>query len=124
MNVNILFLIVNLTNRLDDQHVVSASEILFVFSTFEKKTNLDYIPKIDEIRLGYNSRTFDRLFRHKSIDLDDDKCAFSIFYNNYRDEVHLMAQDEHTRNTWVQGLQYLIEANRQKRQRHIITEEK
>lgn len=50
--------------------------------------------------------------------------AFSIFYNNYRDELHLMAPDERTRDIWIQGLRYLIDVHAQKRQQHIISETK
>ena len=50
--------------------------------------------------------------------------AFSLFYNNYRDELHLIADDENTRDMWVQALQHLIDTHAQKRQRHIINETK
>lgn len=35
-----------------------------------------------------------------------------------------MAKDEETRDKWVDGLQYLIDTHGQKRQRHMITEDK
>ncbi|CAF0825498.1 unnamed protein product [Adineta ricciae] len=81
-----------------------------------------YINKIDEVRVGLNTRTFDRLVRHKLLEQDNDRCAFSIFFNNYRNELHFLANDENIRNIWVEGLRYLMETHAQKRQRHLINE--
>ncbi|UJR20415.1 hypothetical protein I4U23_023546 [Adineta vaga] len=89
--------------------------------TFASPTRY-YINKIDEVRVGFNTRTFDRLVRHKLLEQNDDQCAFSIFFNNYRDEGHFLATDEQTRNMWVEGIRYLMETHAQKRQRHLINE--
>jgi hypothetical protein len=35
-----------------------------------------------------------------------------------------MANDEQTRDMWVQGLKYLMQTHAQKRQQHIINETK
>lgn len=35
-----------------------------------------------------------------------------------------MANDENTKDMWVQGLQYLVDRNTKKRQQHIINERK
>lgn len=45
--------------------------MLWDSSFFRITLNTDYIQKIDEVRIGYNSRTFDRLLRHKSIEPSD-----------------------------------------------------
>ncbi|CAF3886376.1 unnamed protein product, partial [Rotaria sp. Silwood1] len=79
-----------------------------------------YIRDIDEIRTGFHTQTFDELHKQKIIHLDHEVFAFSIIYNNYRDELHLMANDEQTERKWVLGLQYLIDLYTQKRARHII----
>ena len=101
---------------------------------------LDYIHKIDEIRSGFHTRTFDRLVRREMIErtdvsynefhrmlfirFDQEHLAFSIFYNNYRDELHLTANNEQTRDLWVQGLRYLSDIHARKRQQHVINETK
>ncbi|CAF4845348.1 unnamed protein product [Rotaria sp. Silwood1] len=79
-----------------------------------------YIRDIDEIRTGFHTQTFDELHKQDIIHLDHEVFAFSIIYNNYRDELHLMANDEQTERKWVLGLQYLIDLYTQKRARHII----
>ncbi|CAF1202373.1 unnamed protein product [Rotaria sp. Silwood1] len=81
-----------------------------------------YIQEINEIRLDLQTSTSDQLVNYDVVDRSHEQYAFCIFYNNYRDELHLMAKDEHTRDMWVQGLQYLIDRHGQKQQRHIINE--
>ncbi|CAF3840109.1 unnamed protein product, partial [Rotaria sp. Silwood1] len=81
-----------------------------------------YIHEIDEIRAGFHTRTFDRLVRREFVEPTDEQVAFSIFYNNYRDELHLMATNERTKNIWIQGLQYLIDLHAKKRQQHVLSE--
>ena len=60
---------------------------------------------------------------HHPISIQE-QLAFSIFYNNYRDELHLTAPNEQTRDLWIQGLQYLIDVQARKRQQHVINETK
>ncbi|CAF1280178.1 unnamed protein product [Rotaria sordida] len=79
-----------------------------------------YIREIDEVRTGFHTLTFGELLKQQIVHSDDEKLAFSIFYNNYRDELHLMANDEQTRYKWVLGLQYLIDLYTTKGQGHII----
>ncbi|CAF1394743.1 unnamed protein product [Adineta ricciae] len=81
-----------------------------------------YINQIDEIRVGFKTRTFDRLIKHKLLRQDDEQCAFSIFSNNYRDEINLLANDEEIRNIWIEGLQYLIEIHSQIQQNYLTNE--
>jgi hypothetical protein len=45
-------------------------------------------------------------------------------YDNHRQEVHLMAPNSRTRDLWIEGLQYLIDRQARKSQRHLIKEEK
>ncbi|CAF1159595.1 unnamed protein product [Adineta steineri] len=101
-----------------NEHFVSSTRVENAFT----KAPRYYIHQIDEIRTGLNTRTFHRLLRHQYIKPEDDQYAFSIFYNNYRREVHLIAEDTETRDRWIQGLQYLMQAHGQKRQRHVIDE--
>ncbi|CAF0949612.1 unnamed protein product [Rotaria sordida] len=100
------------------EHFISYHQSEKVFA----QPNRYYIHKINEIRPGLQTRTFDRLFRHKIVEQEDEKRAFSLFYNNYRDELHLMANDGQTRDAWIQALQHLIHTHTQRRQRHVITE--
>ncbi|CAF2740806.1 unnamed protein product [Rotaria sp. Silwood2] len=79
-----------------------------------------YIREIDEVRAGFHTLAFGQLLKQHNVHSDDEELAFSIFYNNYRDELHLMANDEQTRCKWILGLQYLIDLYAQKRQGHII----
>ncbi|CAF3309874.1 unnamed protein product, partial [Rotaria sp. Silwood2] len=79
-----------------------------------------YIREIDEVRAGFHALAFGQLLKQHNVHSDDEELAFSIFYNNYRDELHLMANDEQTRCKWILGLQYLIDLYAQKRQGHII----
>jgi hypothetical protein len=59
--------IINQTKLLINLVVVSIIK-LSINLTFQ---NIDYIDKIDEIRTGYNTRTFNRLVRHKMVDTCD-----------------------------------------------------
>lgn len=45
-------------------------------------------------------------------------------YNNHRNELHLMAHDEYTRDLWVAGLETLIDRYTRQTLRHLIREEK
>lgn len=56
-------------------HLV-VSKLLYRGTQFILYLNTDYIHKIDEIRTGFNSRTFDRLRRHKYIDENEVSESF------------------------------------------------
>jgi hypothetical protein len=45
-------------------------------------------------------------------------------YNNYRNELHLMASSKRVRDLWTEGIQYLIARCAQKSQLQLIKEEK
>ncbi|CAF1230912.1 unnamed protein product [Adineta ricciae] len=77
-----------------------------------------YIKDIDEVRIGFHTLIFDGLVKQQIVDSHKENLAFSIFYNNYRDELHLMANDAETRNVWISGLQYLIVRCAQNQQQH------
>ncbi|UJR35038.1 hypothetical protein I4U23_027814 [Adineta vaga] len=80
-----------------------------------------HIKDIDEVRIGFHALTFGGLVKRNIVDSDKENLAFSIFYNNYRDELHLMADDAQTRNSWISGLQYLINRSLQnQQQQHVI----
>ena len=101
---------------------------------------VDYIRDIDEVRPGFDTLTFDALLRHQIVHADkvdflhwppsrndwlfQEEFAFSIIYNNYRDELHLMADDIQIRNIWVSALQYLIDQYPEKQRRNIIRDNK
>ncbi|CAF3334169.1 unnamed protein product [Rotaria socialis] len=87
------------------------------------KPRIYRIKDIDEVRSGFRSRTFDQLVRNGSISVSEEDLAFTIMYNNHRNEVHLMAPDVTTRNLWIVGVHNLIDQHAHKSQRHLITEE-
>ncbi|CAF1601846.1 unnamed protein product, partial [Rotaria sordida] len=82
----------------------------------------NYIHEINEIRSGLQNSTFDQVVNHDIADRNHEQYAFSLYYNNYRDELHLSAKDESTKNMWIQGLQHLIDSHALKQQRHVINE--
>ena len=106
--------------------------------------DLDHIRDMNEVRLGFLTATFEGLVRENHLSSDDvchpsiapifahstlflslQEClAFSIIYNNYRDELHLMVDDPSLREHWVEGLQHLIGTHSKKRQRHLINDQK
>jgi hypothetical protein len=45
-------------------------------------------------------------------------------YNNHRNELHLMAPNNRTRDLWAKGIQHLIDQRARKSQRHLIKEER
>ncbi len=45
-------------------------------------------------------------------------------YNNYRNELHLMASNKRTRDLWTEGIEYLIARYARKSQLQLIKEER
>ncbi|CAF3286134.1 unnamed protein product [Rotaria sp. Silwood2] len=90
---------------------------------FRGKPRIYQLNDIDEIRTGFQSQTFDQLIKRGKIKSADQNLAFSIIYDNHRREAHFIASDIETRESWVKGLQHLVEQRSQKRQHHLIGEE-
>ncbi|CAM4790482.1 unnamed protein product [Rotaria magnacalcarata] len=88
------------------------------------KPRIYRIKDIDEVRSGFRSRTFDQLVINGSINASEEDLAFTIMYNNHRNEVHLMAPDVTIRNLWIVGVHHLVDKHAHKSQRHLTTEEK
>ncbi|UJR36404.1 hypothetical protein I4U23_029127 [Adineta vaga] len=81
------------------------------------------IKDIDEVRSGFRCNTFGQLLKNRRIKQTDENRAFSIMYNNHRNELHLMANDKNTRDLWATAIQYLIDQQSKKTLRHLIREE-
>ncbi|CAF1097955.1 unnamed protein product, partial [Didymodactylos carnosus] len=73
------------------------------------KPNVYLIKEIDEIRCGYHSNTFKRLLSKRRVNDSDEMFAFTIMYDNHQHALDLMARDQITRDTWINGLQLLME---------------
>lgn len=50
--------------------------------------------------------------------------AFSIYYNDHRNELHLLAPLQQLRDTWVEVLTNLLSRHRKKGQMEITNEQK
>ncbi len=79
MNKNILYLTIHqrfiLNQAVVSQRVWNFSDSFYILNT-------DYIHKIDEIRVGFNTRTFDRLVQHDSLTQNDVSVINPYPYNN------------------------------------------
>lgn len=103
---------------------------------------VDHIKDINEVRSGFHAQTFGELLKHGFIKITDvniqkkktifsqselliqENLAFTIMYNNYRNELHLMASNKRTRDLWTEGIEYLIARYARKSQLQLIKEER
>ena len=67
------------------------------------------LSSVNEIRTGWKTDVFNNMIAQRNIPECDECRCFSIVYKNNSKTLDLMASNELARDTWVRGLQTLID---------------
>ncbi|CAF0734693.1 unnamed protein product [Didymodactylos carnosus] len=91
---------------------LSEDAIRYLGSRRGGKSKAYRVNDIDEIRLGFNTAVWRKCLEKRMVELSQNKLALSILYNNNRSSLDLLADTEELRNSWFNGLEFLIKRYR------------